>query len=56
MELKLEELNLAELVATSAEMRSLVEQNLTMQVNLNLHNPSIVNDSNRLRQILVNLL
>jgi len=55
MELKLEELNLAELVtATSAEMRSLVEQNLTMQVNLNLHNPSIVNDSNRLRQILVN--
>jgi len=27
-----------------------------MQVNLNLHNPSIVNDSNRLRQILVNLL
>jgi len=42
MELKLEELNLAELVtATSEEMRSLVEQkNLTMQVNLNLHNPN----------------
>jgi len=39
MELKLEELNLAELVAIS-EMRSLVEQkNLTMLVNLNLHNP-----------------
>jgi PAS domain S-box-containing protein len=58
MELKLQELNLAELVtATSAEMRSLVEQkNLTMQVNLNLHNPTIVNDSNRLQQILANLL
>jgi len=42
MELKLEELNLAELVtAISEEMRSLVEQkNLTMLVNLNLHNPS----------------
>jgi len=41
MELKLEELNLAELVtAISEEMRSLVEQkNLTMLVNLNLHNP-----------------
>jgi len=57
MELKLEELNLAELVtAISEEMRSLVEQkNLTMLVNLNLHNPSIVNDSTRLRQILINL-
>ena len=58
MELKLEELNLAELItAISEEMRSLVEQkNLTMHVNLNLHNPTIVNDSTRLRQILINLI
>ena len=58
MELKQEELNLVELVtAISEEMRSLVEQkNLTMHVNLNLHNPTIVNDSNRLRQILINLI
>ncbi len=58
MELKQEELNLVELVtAISEEMRSLVEQkNLTMHVNLNLHNPTIVNDSTRLRQILINLI
>jgi PAS domain S-box-containing protein len=58
LELKLQELNLAEIVtATQEEMRSLAEQkNLTMEVKLNLHNPVIVNDKTRLRQILVNLL
>jgi len=58
MELNLQELNLAELVkATTEEMRSLSEQkNLTMAVHLNLHNPDLVNDKTRLRQIIVNLL
>lgn len=58
LELKLEELNLAELVnTTTEEMRSLAEQkNLALKVNLNLDNPYIVNDKVRLRQILVNLL
>ncbi len=58
LELKLEELNLAELVSTTTEeMRSLAEQkNLTLKVNLKLTNPYIVNDKVRLRQILVNLL
>lgn len=56
--LKLEGLNLAQLVtATIDEMRSLAEQkNLKLQVNINLQNPFIVNDSTRLRQILINLL
>lgn len=58
LELKLQELNLAEIViATHEEMRSLGEQkNLTMKVKLNLHNPVISNDKTRLRQVLVNLL
>lgn len=58
LELKLQELNLAELVtATVEEMSSLVEQkNLSLDVTLNLNNPYIFNDKIRLRQILVNLL
>lgn len=58
LELKLEEFNLAELVtATTEELRSLAEQKkLALQVHLNLQNHYIVNDSSRLRQILVNLL
>ena len=58
LKLKLEEFNLAELIiATTEEMRSLSEQkNLALQVHLNLQNPSVVNDSTRLRQVLVNLL
>jgi len=58
LKLQLAELNLAELVtATTEELHSLVEQkNLALQVNLNLQNPYIVNDSDRLRQVLVNLL
>ncbi|WP_250122786.1 ATP-binding protein [Chroococcidiopsis sp. CCMEE 29] len=58
LQLQLEELNLAELVTTTTEqLYSLVEQkSLAFQVNLNLQNPYIVNDSDRLRQVLVNLL
>jgi PAS domain S-box-containing protein len=58
LQLKIEELNLAELVTnTIEEMRSLAEQkNLKLQVNLNLQNSQIFNDGTRLRQILVNLL
>jgi PAS domain S-box-containing protein len=58
LQLDLQELNLAELVtATAEEMRSLVEQkNLELRINLNIQNPSVVNDSTRLRQILINLL
>lgn len=58
LDLKLEELNLAELVtATTEELHSLVEQkNLALQVHLNLQNPCVVNDKTRLRQVLVNLL
>ena len=58
LQLQLQELNLAELVtATAEEMRSLVEQkNLEVTINLNIQNPFVVNDSTRLRQILINLL
>lgn len=56
--LELEQFNLAEMVtATIEELHSLVEQkNLALQVQLNLHNPLIVNDRTRLRQVLINLL
>jgi PAS domain S-box-containing protein len=58
LKLELELLNLADLVvATTEEMRCLAEQkNLTLQVSLELENSIIVNDSVRLRQILLNLL
>ncbi|HEY9782425.1 MAG TPA: ATP-binding protein, partial [Leptolyngbyaceae cyanobacterium] len=59
LQLHLQEFNLSELVtATAEEMRSLVEQNnLELRVKLNIQNPYIViNDSTRLRQILINLL
>ncbi|HCF27776.1 MAG TPA: PAS domain-containing sensor histidine kinase, partial [Cyanobacteria bacterium UBA11049] len=58
LQLQLQEFNLGELVAaTTEEMRSLVEQkNLELRVNLNLQKPYIVNDSTRIRQILINLL
>ena len=58
LQLQLQELNLAELVtATAEEMRSLVEpKNLELRINLNLENPYVINDSTRLRQILINLL
>ncbi len=58
LKLQPQELNLAQLVtATVEEMRSLADQkNLDLQANINLQNTNIVNDSTRLRQILVNLL
>lgn len=58
LQLRLEELNLAELVtATCEELRSLAQQkHLGLQVNVNLQNPKIVNDKTRLRQVLINLL
>ena len=58
LELKPAELNLAELVtATVEELRCLTDQkNLDLQVKLALPNSMVINDSTRLRQILVNLI
>ncbi|MBW4490895.1 MAG: PAS domain S-box protein [Trichocoleus desertorum ATA4-8-CV12] len=58
LELKPEEINLEHLVkATTEELRSLAEQkNLDLSVSTNLVNPCIINDTMRLRQVLVNLL
>lgn len=58
LELKPEEFNLTALIlATVAELRSLAEQKqLALKVDADLDNPIVVNDSVRLRQILVNLL
>ncbi|NJM69394.1 MAG: PAS domain S-box protein [Scytonema sp. RU_4_4] len=58
LELNLQELNLVDLVtATIEELRCLGEQkNLTLVLHANIENPRIVNDSARLRQVLVNLL
>ncbi|MBD2740194.1 ATP-binding protein [Coleofasciculus sp. FACHB-1120] len=58
LELQPEEFNLPVLVRTTAEeLRSLAsEKHLELQVEANLQNPQILNDSARMRQILVNLL
>jgi PAS domain S-box-containing protein len=58
LELKLEAFNLEALVrATIEETRSLAEdKDLALQVRTDLQNPNAINDSFRLRQILVNLL
>jgi PAS domain S-box-containing protein len=58
MELQLEEINLVQLVRiTVEELRSLAEEKqLTLQVHAPLENLKIINDSTRLRQILVNLI
>lgn len=58
LELNLVQFNLADLVRqTAEESRSLAEQkDLALEVHINLNDPYIVNDSDRLRQILVNLL
>ncbi len=58
LELKLQELNLVELVtATTEELRLLAEQkNLSLVLHSNLENPRITNDSVRLQQVLVNLI
>jgi signal transduction histidine kinase/DNA-binding NarL/FixJ family response regulator len=58
LELKLEEFSLPELLkATTEELRSLSEQkNLALSNYSTLKNPWVINDSARLRQVLVNLL
>ncbi|PSB17863.1 PAS domain S-box protein [Phormidesmis priestleyi ULC007] len=58
LELKLERFNLSDfLTATTSELRSLADQKqLLLSVNSHLKDPWVVNDSARLRQVLVNLL
>lgn len=58
LELKLETLNVVVLVrATTEEVRSLAqERRLQLHFQADIQNPSIINDSLRLRQIMVNLL
>jgi signal transduction histidine kinase len=58
LELKLEQINLTQLVLTTiAELQPLAEQKrLSLKVNAQLHDPVIVNDRTCLRQVLVNLL
>ncbi|RAM50224.1 MAG: PAS domain-containing sensor histidine kinase [Hapalosiphonaceae cyanobacterium JJU2] len=58
LELNLEEFNLAELVTTTVqELHCLAQQkNITINVYINLTDTQIINDSDRVRQILVNLL
>ncbi|MBD0344072.1 MAG: GAF domain-containing protein [Coleofasciculus sp. Co-bin14] len=58
LELKLEAFNLVSLLkTTSDELRSLAdEKHLALRIQADLQNPNIINDSVRLRQILVNLL
>ncbi|MDM9379368.1 ATP-binding protein [Chlorogloeopsis sp. ULAP01] len=58
LELKLEEFNLAELVTTvTEELHCLAEQkNLTLHIHVQLQDPIVINDINRVRQILINLL
>ena len=58
LDLKLELLNLEELIVTTVEsLHSLAEQkNLTIKTEVSLSAPKITNDFNRLRQVLINLL
>jgi signal transduction histidine kinase/DNA-binding response OmpR family regulator len=58
LDLKLDKFNLSNLLqVTTAELRSLSEQKqIELIVHCNLTNDAIVNDSARLRQVLVNLL
>jgi signal transduction histidine kinase/DNA-binding response OmpR family regulator len=58
LDLKLDKFNLSNLLqVTTAELRSLSEQKqIELIVHCNLTNDTIVNDSARLRQVLVNLL
>ncbi len=58
MTLHLESFNIQDLLTvTVAELASLAKQkHLTLSIDAQVNNPVIVNDSNRLRQILVNLL
>jgi PAS domain S-box-containing protein len=58
LELQLEAINLPTLVrATTDELRALAdEKHLALYVHADLHNPTVFNDSVRMRQILVNLI
>ncbi|WP_250122583.1 PAS domain S-box protein [Chroococcidiopsis sp. CCMEE 29] len=58
LELKLEEVNFTQLVvATISELRPLAEQKqLLLKVDAELDDPKVINDSTRLRQVLVNLI
>ncbi len=58
LSLRLEEFNLSTIImATIAELQPLANQkHLVLKVDLTLNNPKVINDSTRLRQILVNLL
>lgn len=58
LQLKLEQFNLSDLlISTITESQSLADQkNLTLRSEFHLENPLIVNDSSRLRQVLVNLI
>lgn len=58
LELNLTEFNLADLVTkTVEELNCLAQQkHLALDVYINLQNPNVINDSDRVRQILVNLL
>lgn len=58
LDLKLQEFNLAELVqAVTEELSSLtLQKNLSLNFQVELPNPLITNDRNRLRQILVNII
>jgi len=58
LDLQLESINLATLVrATTDELRALAdEKHLALYVHADLQNPTVLNDSVRLRQILVNLI
>ncbi|MDF5717848.1 MAG: ATP-binding protein [Rhizonema sp. NSF051] len=58
LNLQKQEFNLVELVTTvTEELRFLADQkNLTLAIHIDIQNHQIVNDSNRVRQVLVNLL
>lgn len=58
LNLQKQEFNLVELVTTvTEELRFLADQkNLTLAIHIDIQNHRIVNDSNRVRQVLVNLL
>jgi PAS domain S-box-containing protein len=58
LELNLEKFNLVDLVTqTVEELQSLAQQkHLEVHIHVSFDNPCVVNDSNRLRQVLVNLL
>ncbi|MBD2021417.1 response regulator, partial [Leptolyngbya sp. FACHB-36] len=58
LQFRLEQINLEHLARSATEeLRSLAQQkNLPLSIEISLSNPIVVNDSTRLRQVLVNLL